>query len=100
MARASETGNRRGSCGSGQMGRATRKPNDATRVVLRGGRVIARWQDIDAPGDFGLADGKVESFAPAAGARYGDDVRVVDCGGLVVSPGFIDVHCHLREPGR
>jgi dihydroorotase len=29
-----------------------------------------------------------------------DDAEVVDCAGLVVSPGFVDVHCHLREPGR
>src|SRR5687768_8870329 len=100
MARASETGNRRVPGEAGQMGTETRNPNDATRVVLRGGRVIDPSQDIDATGDLVLADGKVESFETAAGARYGDDVRVVDCGGLVVSPGFIDVHCHLREPGR
>src|SRR5687768_3328545 len=100
MARASETGNRRVPGEAGQMGTETRNPNDATRVVLRGGRVIDPSQDIDATGDLVLAEGKIESFERAAGAGYGDDVKVIDCSGLVVSPGFIDVHCHLREPGR
>ena len=32
--------------------------------------------------------------------RDGDAVETIDCSGFVVSPGFVDVHCHLREPGR
>jgi dihydroorotase len=70
------------------------------RVVLRGGRVIDPSQGLDSTGDLVVSDGKIESFETAAGAKYSDDVQVVDCAGLVVSPGFIDVHCHLREPGR
>src|SRR6266550_210382 len=35
-----------------------------------------------------------------ADARTGNEADVIDCVGLMVSPGFIDVHCHLREPGR
>ena len=70
------------------------------RVVLRGGRVLDPSQNVDGLGDLVMADGKIELFERAAGASYGDDVEIVDCTGLVVSPGFIDVHCHLREPGR
>jgi dihydroorotase len=68
--------------------------------VLRGGRVLDPSQQLDRTGDLVLVDGKVRSFETAAGASYGDDYEVIDCKGLVVSPGFIDVHCHLREPGR
>lgn len=76
--------------------------SDASRVrplLLAGGRVLDPSQGLDvADGDVLLVDGRVEH----AGGRVGrpDDATVVDCAGLVVSPGFVDVHCHLREPGR
>ena len=69
-------------------------------TVLRGGRVVDPSQNVDAVGDLVLSDGVIENFWRAGDTTYGDDYRVVDCEGLVVSPGFIDVHCHLREPGR
>ncbi|HTK53619.1 MAG TPA: dihydroorotase [Gemmatimonadaceae bacterium] len=69
-------------------------------VVLRGGRVLDPSQNLDGVGDLVVADGKVAAFETAAGASYGDDYELIDCSGLVVAPGFIDVHCHLREPGR
>lgn len=72
---------------------------DRTRdLVLKGGRVLDPSTGTDRVGDVLLRDGKVET----AGERISvpDGAEVVDCAGLVVSPGFIDVHCHLREPGR
>jgi dihydroorotase len=67
-------------------------------VVLAGGRLLDPSSGIDTTGDLLLRDGKVESV----GGRVGrpDGAEVVECTGLVVAPGFIDVHCHLREPGR
>ena len=67
-------------------------------ILLRGGRVLDPSRNVDEIADVLVVDGKIES----AGKRVGkmDDADVIDCGGLVVSPGFIDVHCHLREPGR
>ncbi|MEO8577258.1 MAG: dihydroorotase [Gemmatimonadales bacterium] len=67
-------------------------------ILLRGGRVLDPSRRIDGIGDVLIVDGRIES----AGERIGehDAAEVVDCSGLVVSPGFIDVHCHLREPGR
>ncbi|AHG90680.1 dihydroorotase multifunctional complex type [Gemmatirosa kalamazoonensis] len=68
-------------------------------ILLRGGRVLDPSQGLDLPsGDVLLVDGRVQH----AGERVGtpDDAETIDCAGLVVSPGFIDVHCHLREPGR
>ncbi len=68
-------------------------------LLLRGGRVLDPSTNLDvANGDVLLDNGAVAH----AGERIGDpsDAEIIDVSGAVVSPGFIDVHCHLREPGR
>jgi dihydroorotase len=71
-------------------------------VLLRGGRVLDPASGTDAVTDV-LVDGEVivdvgDDLAPDTGSD-GDDVEVVDCDGLWVTPGFVDLHTHLREPG-
>jgi dihydroorotase len=80
--------------------RADANASVVRRVVLRGGRVLDPSQNLDAVGDVVLADGKVENFWRAGDTTYNEDYQVIDCSGFVVAPGFIDGHCHLREPGR
>jgi dihydroorotase len=62
-------------------------------VNIRGGRIIDPVSGRDETGDVFIADGKFVT-APAAGAVE------IDARGLVVCPGFIDMHVHLREPGH
>nr|WP_202627721.1 dihydroorotase [Cellulomonas sp. APG4] len=52
------------------------------------------------PTDLLLADGRVAAIGPDAAARARTDARVLDAAGLVALPGLVDLHTHLREPGR
>jgi dihydroorotase len=68
-----------------------------SKLLLRGGRLVDPASGHDGDADVLLDGGVVAEVGPgleAAGARR------VDCGGLVVCPGFVDLHVHLREPGR
>jgi dihydroorotase len=66
-------------------------------ILLRNGRVIDPARNLDTVADLWLADGKVAGSGPQPGLTAG---RVIDCTGMIVSPGLIDMHVHLREPGR
>ncbi|MFO0806270.1 MAG: dihydroorotase [Gemmataceae bacterium] len=66
-------------------------------LLLRNGRVIDPSQDFDSKTDLWLKDGRIVGFGPQAGLNAD---RMLDCTGMIVSPGLIDMHVHLREPGR
>lgn len=66
-------------------------------VLLRGGRVIDPSRRFDETADVLVQDGKIAAVGAGLGAPDGADVREVT--GLVVAPGLVDVHVHLREPG-
>jgi len=66
-------------------------------LLLKGGRVIDPAAEFDKVSDVLIEDGVVK--AVESGARA-DGARVIDCAGKIVSPGFIDLHVHFREPGH
>jgi len=65
-------------------------------LAIRGGRVLDPGQGLDLVGDVLIRDGHIAAVGPAAAGEAG---RVIDAAGLIVCPGFVDLHCHLREPG-
>jgi len=67
-------------------------------LFLRGGRVLDPASGFDGQADVVISDGVIARIAPGAEAPAG--ARIVDCKGLWVTPGFIDLHVHLREPGQ
>ena len=68
-----------------------------SRVLIRGGRVVDPSQKLDAVLDLLLADGHVAQVGQSLDAPEG--AETIDASGLVVAPGLVDVHVHLREPG-
>ncbi len=75
----------------------SRDPSQGT-LFIRGGRVVDPSQGFDGQADVLIEDGQVTACDPAVEAP--DGVLEVDAAGLVVSPGLIDMHVHLREPGQ
>jgi dihydroorotase len=66
-------------------------------MLIKGGRLIDPGQDIDQESDVLIEDGVIEATGPSLVA---EGAEVVDAKGLVVCPGLVDMHVHLREPGR
>ena len=68
-------------------------------LLIRGGRIIDPQSKLDVVGDVYIRDGLIESVRPGGGLSVPEGTAVVEARGLIVSPGFVDLHCHLREPG-
>src|SRR5262245_46266122 len=66
-------------------------------LCIRGGRVIDPSQSVDAVADLWIKDGRVAGVGPRPDLRAD---RTLDATGKLVCPGLIDMHVHLREPGR
>jgi dihydroorotase len=65
-------------------------------LLITGGRVVDPSQDLDSKLDVLIEDGSIVE----TGRNLKADVPTFDATGLVVTPGFIDLHTHLREPGQ
>jgi dihydroorotase len=69
-------------------------------IWIRGGRVIDPETGIDGPADIFIENGKISSVGDPGPRGPHPDSRVIDATGKIVTPGLIDMHVHLREPGH
>jgi dihydroorotase len=79
-----------------------RMPNNKSKsasLLIKGGHLIDPLAKISGPMDIFLRDGRVAEVAQPNKIRVTADEKF-DARGLIVAPGFIDLHVHLREPGQ
>jgi dihydroorotase len=69
-------------------------------LVIKNGRVIDPATNTDAPRDILIDGEKIVEVAQPGSVRPAPGAEVFDASGLIVAPGFIDLHAHLREPGQ
>ena len=69
-------------------------------LLVRGGRVVDPAQGIDRIDDVLVRDGHVVAVGRSGTQPVGRVDETIDATGLVVTPGLVDMHVHLREPGR
>lgn len=69
-------------------------------LYVAGGRVIDPASGLDQTADVLVRDGHIAKVLPGTGNRPPEGVPTYDARGLVVCPGLIDLHVHLREPGQ
>ncbi len=68
------------------------------RTVFRNGRILDPSQDLDIVGTLVIEDGQVLDLG--IDVEEGEVEEVYDCTGLWITPGLVDMHAHLREPGE
>src|SRR5215467_541656 len=64
-------------------------------LVVKNGRLVDPARKVDAVTDIVIRGGKIQSI----GAASSSHIPLFDATGLIVAPGFFDIHVHLREPG-
>ena len=69
-------------------------------LVIKNGRVMDPATETDAPRDILIEGEKIVEVAQPGSVRPASGAEVLDATGLIVAPGFIDLHAHLREPGQ
>jgi len=70
----------------------------ATKLLLRGGKILNPGTGEQTPADLVVINGKIDKIGKIAAAEFAG--KIVDIADQLIMPGLIDIHVHLREPGR
>src|SRR5690348_10211849 len=69
-------------------------------LLIKNGRVVDPFSGADAASDILIEGEKIKSVGAPGNISPASGTDVLDASGLIVAPGFIDLHAHLREPGQ
>ena len=69
-------------------------------LLIKNGRVLDPASKTDAALDILIDGEQIAELAPAGKISRANNAEIFDAAGLIVAPGFIDMHVHLREPGQ
>ena len=69
-------------------------------MLILNGRLIDPASGVDAPRDLLLRNGRVAAVETPGDFRALEAKETIDAAGMIVAPGLVDVHVHLREPGQ
>jgi len=70
----------------------------STEILIKGGSIIDPGTRSNSKADIAIKNGLIERIEP--NININPSAKVVDANNLIVCPGFVDLHCHLREPGE
>ncbi|MHB1698888.1 MAG: dihydroorotase [Acidobacteriaceae bacterium] len=76
---------------------------NSTAILIRGGQLVDPANRIDAPRDLLLRNGRVDAIdmpGKLNALAKKEAAEIIDATGLIVAPGLVDIHVHLREPGQ
>lgn len=71
----------------------------AETILITGGRIVDPSRGLDGVGDLMISDGRISAASAGLMSITAKADMIIDAKGMVVCPGFVDLHCHLREPG-
>ena len=72
------------------------------KLLLKGGRLIDPLQDLDEQMDILVENGKIVEVGKSlhkSRTNSAESLKILELKGMVIAPGLIDMHTHLREPG-
>src|SRR5439155_17231293 len=85
---------------AGRIRRWKQSQRNPRMLLIKNGRVMDPASKTDAALDVLVEGEKIKEVGPAGKIGAGAGAEILDAKGLIVAPGFIDLHAHLREPGQ